>query len=54
MKPPAKKQTDEATKSFGAGVKAMGKPKPKVPKGVRKLAKSLGKADKDVPPKIKK
>ena len=52
MKPPAKKQTDEATKSFGAAVKAMGKPKP--PKEVRKLAKSLGKADKDVPPKIKK
>jgi hypothetical protein len=45
---------DDATKSFSSGIEAMGKPKPKVSKEVKKFAKSLSKADEDAPPKIKK
>jgi hypothetical protein len=49
-----KRGPDDPDKSYSAAVRAMGKPKPKVDKEVKKYAKSLSKADKDVPPKIKK
>ena len=45
---------DNPDKSLGAAVKAMGKPKPKVDKAVKKYAKTLAKADREVPPKLKK
>jgi hypothetical protein len=49
-----KRGPDNPDKSLGAAVRAMGKPKPKASKEVRKYAKTLAKADRDVPPKIKK
>jgi hypothetical protein len=45
---------DKPDKSFSAAVKAVGKPKPKVNKDMKKYAKSLSKADRDAPPMIKK
>jgi hypothetical protein len=49
-----KHDSDNPDKSFSAAAKAMGKPKPKVGKEVKKYAKTLAKEDRDVPPKIKK
>jgi hypothetical protein len=40
VKPPKKKQTDDATKSFSSGIKALGKPKPKADKTEKKLIKA--------------
>jgi hypothetical protein len=45
---------DKPNKSFSTAVKAMEDPKPKVDKVVKKYAKSVSKADRDAPPKIKK
>jgi hypothetical protein len=45
---------DKPNRSFSTAVKAMGNPKPKVDKVVKKYAKSVSKADRDAPPKIKK
>jgi hypothetical protein len=44
---------DDSTKSFTAGVKAMGKPKPKADKTEKKLVKALRKDAANSSPKFK-
>jgi hypothetical protein len=41
----SKHSADESTKSFRAAMKAIGKPKPRADKAVKKLAKALHKDD---------